>query len=90
MSRPRFKSSSIDHFLKELSNPIIDTYNTINNVKIEHNAKVLPNWSQHSINIVDMCGHDHKKGKKTLTQLILSSPRSKVRSQIYVWCQMSI
>jgi hypothetical protein len=26
--------------------------------------KVLPNWSEHSINIVDMCGHDHKEGKE--------------------------
>ncbi len=38
---------------------------------------------------VDMCGNN-KKGKKTLTQLILSSPRSKVKSQVYVWCHMSI
>jgi hypothetical protein len=27
-------------------------------------CKVLPNWSKHSINIVDVCGHDHREGKK--------------------------
>jgi hypothetical protein len=52
--------------------------------------KVLPNWSEHSINIVDMCGHDHKEGKEPWHNWYLSSPRSKARSQIYVWCQMLI
>jgi hypothetical protein len=52
--------------------------------------KVLPNWSEHSINIVDMCGHDHKEGKEPWHNWYLSSPRSKARNQIYVWCQMLI